>query len=348
MANMKGIVVTAPGVVQVREDIPIPVPGDYEVLCRVHACGICNGTDFQIINGTMGTEAGFQGYPTVLGHEGAGEIIALGSKVRYLKVGQRCIHANLRPEVGNGYKKTFGGMAEYGLGVDYRAMLEDGVVDEQALPFNGKFHTFPDEISYEDGALILSLSECNSAVKNFGINKGSRVLIYGAGPMGMGLARFMRLAGASHITTVDMVADRLERTKRVAQVDRILNASLEEPAAVLADEQFDFVVDAVGSSKILIDGSYFLRPGGKVCSLGVLKKADSAVAVTLMKNNTMLHMLNQPFGEYAIMDATISHIIKKEIFPKDFYSHVIPVSDIDVALELVRTKTAMKVVLSFE
>lgn len=348
MANMKGVVVVAPGQVTVRSDIPIPEPGEYEVLCKVHTCGICSGTDYQVINGTMGEEAGFQGYPTVLGHEGAGEIVALGSKVRYLKLGDRCIHPNLRPDVGNGYKKTYGGMAQYGLGVDFRAMLEDHACTPDALPFSGKFHTFPSAISYEDAALLLSLSECHSAAVNFGVRPGDRVLFYGAGPMGTGLALFMKLLGAGHITTIDSIPSRLENVRRVAHVDRTIDFSRQSVKDVLQHEKFDLVVDAVGSSQILLEGSYFLRPGGKVCSLGVLKKAESNVAVTLMQNNTALHMLNQPSGEYAIMDETIRHILSGDVCPKDFYSHVVPFTDIDHALELVRTRTAMKVVLTFD
>jgi len=348
MGYMKGVVVTAPGIVEIREDIPIPEPREYEVLCRVHTCGICSGTDFQVIQGTMGEEAGFCGYPTVLGHEGAGEIIEMGKKVRYLKKGDRCIHPNLRPDVGNGYKKTYGGMAEYGLGVDFQAMLEDGACTLGTLPFNGKFHTFPKDISFDDAALLLSLSECHSAALNFGVVPGDRVLFYGAGPMGTGLALFMKLLGAEHITTIDSIPERLENVKRVAHVDRVINFAEQSISDVLRGEFFDLVVDAVGSSQILIDGSWYLRPGGKVCSLGVLKKLDAKVSVPLMKNNTVLHMLNQPFGEYTAMDETIRYILSGKVYPKDFYSHVVPFTDLENAMELVRSRKALKVVLSFE
>ena len=101
--------------VQVVDNVPIPEPGDYEMLVKVHACGFCSGTDFHIINGRMTKKERFFGFPTILGHEGAGEVVKLGKKVRNYKLGDRFIHPNLRPEVGNGYTKTFGGMAEYGL-----------------------------------------------------------------------------------------------------------------------------------------------------------------------------------------------------------------------------------------
>ena len=348
MKTMKAVVVADAGKVEIRSDVPVPEITEYEVLCRNHACGICSGTDFQIINGTLEEEAGFNGYPTVLGHEGAGEIIAVGSKVRYLKVGQRCIHANLRPDVGNGYKKAYGGMAEYGIGIDFRAMVEDGLCDEKHLPFAGKFHTYPDSISYQDAALLLSLSECHSAAKNFGAGPGQRVLVYGAGPMGTGLSLFMHLRGVEDLTIIDGIPARLENAQRITQARRTVNFNETPVKEALAGESFDLVVDAVGSSAILMEGSYFLKPGGKLCSLGVLKKKEREIAVTRLQNNTCLHMLNQPYGEYAIMDDTIDMIVRGDVNPKDFYSHVVYFEDIDHALDLIRSRTALKVVLSFD
>lgn len=348
MKTMKAVVVTGKGQVEIRSDVPVPEITEYEVLCRNHACGICSGTDFQIINGTLEEEAGFNGYPTVLGHEGAGEIIAVGSKVRYLKVGQRCIHSNLRPDVGNGYKKAYGGMAEYGIGVDFKAMVEDGICDEAHLPFAGKFHTFPDSISYQDAGLLLSLSECHSAAKNFGAAPGQRVLVYGAGPMGTALSMFMRLRGIEHLTIIDSIPERLENASRITRADRTINFKETPVKEALGGELFDLVVDAVGSRGILMEGSYFLKPGGKLCSLGVLKKEEREVAVSRLKNNTCLHMLNQPYGEYAIMDETIEMIVNGDVRPGDFYSHVVHFENIDYALDLIRGRKALKVVLSFD
>ena len=50
---MKAVVVIAPGQVEVRNDIPVPEIGDYECLVKTHACGLCNGTDLQVIAGTI-------------------------------------------------------------------------------------------------------------------------------------------------------------------------------------------------------------------------------------------------------------------------------------------------------
>ena len=102
MEYMKAIAVMGPNDIRVVDNVPKPVLGDYEALVKVHACGFCNGTDMQIITGTGGDLGnGVSIYPTVLGHEGAGEIVAVGKKVRHIHVGERWIHPNLYPDVGN-------------------------------------------------------------------------------------------------------------------------------------------------------------------------------------------------------------------------------------------------------
>lgn len=342
MEYMNAIVVQGPNDVRIASDVPKPVLGDYDALVRVHACGFCNGTDMQIISGTL--ENGFGGFPTVLGHEGAGEVIAIGKKVRHIHIGERWIHPNLHPHVGNGYSKTHGSMAQFGMVSDNQAMLEDGY-SEAEFPWV-KQHRFPNSMSYEDASVLLSLSECHSAAKNFGVAPGADVLIYGAGPMGIALAMFCGLMGAC-VTQIDSVPERLEQAKRVAHVSQTINFSSQNVDAALSTKRFDFVIDAVGSTSILYEGSSRLKPGGKVCSLGVLKKHDLMLDVSRLQGNTSLHMLNFPYGEYKIMDETIALIQSGKIDPKDFYSHVLSYKEIHTALELIRAKKALKVILTF-
>ena len=81
MEYMKAIAVMGPNDIRVVDDVPKPVLGDYEALVKVHACGFCNGTDMQIITGTGGDLGNSVSiYPTVLGHEGAGEVVAVAKR----------------------------------------------------------------------------------------------------------------------------------------------------------------------------------------------------------------------------------------------------------------------------
>lgn len=348
MKLMRGIVVTEKNVVKVADDIPIPEVGPYDCLCRVHACGFCTGTDFGIIYGKTTAAQGFRGFPTVLGHEGAGEVIKVGKKVRHIRVGDRFIHPNLRPDVGNGYTKTYGGMAEYGLVCDQLAMVEDGVCTEREVPFYKKQGRFSDRIGFVDGAMLLSLCECHSAAKNFGVKQGDSILFYGAGPMGTALALFMRLWGAEKITVIDAVEERLVHSKQVAGTEHTINYRTGNTAEEIGQERFDLVVDAVGSSSIVLEGSQYLKEGGTLCSLGVLKAGDTLLDVSKLKSNTRLHMLNFPSGEYDILPETTVMIENGQVRPEDFYSHVVPFTEISRAMELIVSQKAFKVILDFD
>lgn len=346
MEYMKAVAVMGMNDVRVVDDVPKPEPGDYEALIKVHSCGFCNGTDMQIITGSGGDHGnGVSLYPTVLGHEGAGEVIAVGKKVRYIHVGERWIHPNLHPDVGNGYSKTHGSMAEYGLVSDNRAMLEDGF-DENELPWIRQ-HKFPNSISYIDAGVLLSLAESHSAAKNFGVTKGTEVLIYGAGPMGIALSLFCGLRGG-HVTQVDKVQDRLELSQKIAGTERVINSAVTDLDSALAGKKFDVAVDVVGFTEILYEASRYVKQGGLVGSMGVLRKNDLLVDTSRLQNNTSLHMLNFPYGEYEIMDETISLIEEGKVNPKDFYSHVLSYKEIDKAVQMTREKQALKVILSFE
>lgn len=344
MGTMKAVAVVAPDQVKIVDDVPIPIPGPYEALVKVRSCGFCNGTDFQIIRGTLPAHEGMKKFPTLLGHEGAGEVVELGSSVRHIRVGDKFLHPNLREDPGNGYKKTHGGMAEYGLIADYQAMLEDGYSGPP--PFSLKFTKVPRDFEFVDISMLLSLSESLSAVRNFGICSGMEVLVYGAGPMGQVLMKYIRLLGAKRIVAVDQMDTRLKQAERICEIDQIINNTKTDIYSELDSDQFDVAVDAVGATSILLEASSFLKPGGRVGCMGVLPQKDSRVDVTRLQNNTLLQMLNLPYGEYQVMQENIRLIQAGKIDPKDFYSHVLPVEEINTCMELVCKKEALKVILT--
>ncbi len=348
--TMRAVAVFGAGDVRIVDDVPIPKPNDYEVLVKVVHCGFCNGSDFQIILNTMEETEGLQPYPTILGHEGVGYAVKLGKKVRYIKPGDRFIHNNLHPDVGAGYSKTYGGMAEYGLVADHRAMIEDGFCPKEMsrldFPFYKKFWQIPRDFPFTYGAMLLSLSESLSAAKNFGVTKGSLVLVFGAGPMGTAVAAYSKIIGADFLAVVDGRQERLDNAKTVAHADQIINFEKEDIKEALQGRLFDVAIDAVGLSDVLIQASSFLKPGGTAGSMGVLKKDDLRMNLGRLKNNTRLHMLNFPFGEYDVMDENIRLIREKKIRPEDFYSHIVPMEEIGRAMELVKTKQALKVILN--
>lgn len=343
---MKAVAVINTNDVQIVDDVPIPQHGEYEALVKVHACGLCSGTDLAIIDGHMTKADRFAGFPTILGHEGCGEIVAVGKKVRYLHIGDRVIHPNLRTNVGNGYTKTYGGMAEYGLVCDNRSFIEDGhSPNDLPFPLQG---FIPSDFDYIDGGVLLSLCESYSAVNNLDIQQNHDILVYGDGPMGQMISKFMKLRGAHSIIMVGHNYDRLAHAKSVSGVDFCINSKTEDTVSIIGNRLFDVVVDAVGSTKLLCEGSYFVKKGGIIASIGVLNQNDRCMNLRNIQNGVKLYMLNYPVGEYSIMPETVGLIQRKLIVPKDYYSHVLPFTQINQAISLIRTRKALKVILSFD
>lgn len=342
MKYMKAVAVFAPNDVRVVDDVPVPQIGEYEALVKVAYCGFCNGTDTRIINGAMDFD-----YPLVLGHEGAGEVIAIGNKVRNIEIGDRFIHNNLHANAGNGYFKAHGGMAQYGLVVDHQAMLEDGYTNKN-LEFYKKFAKIPRDFDFKHGAMLLTLSECMSAVRNFGINVGSDVLIFGAGPMGTAIAAYSKLAGANSVVIVSGTEERLQNALKVSKADEIINYNKINVADAIGNRRFDVSVDAVGSTSVIIQASSFLKPYGVVGGLGVLRKDDRLLDMSKLQNNTGVHMLNFPYGEYDIIDENVDLIKAGKIRPEDYYSHIVNMDNISEAIELVKNKKALKVLIEID
>lgn len=143
--------------------------------------------------------------------------------------------------------------------------------------------------------MLLTLNECFSAAKNFRA-KDQDVLVYGAGPMGLATMKYMRYLGAKTITGVDSVEERLQMARPLSGADRTINFQQEDKNQALEGELFDRVIDIVGLTSILLEGSQHLRPYGILGSMGVLRNTDALLDVTALKNNTLLQMLSFPMG----------------------------------------------------
>ena len=340
---MRAIAVFGKDDVRLVNDVPKPEIGPYECLVKVRSCGFCNGTDFHIIRGEMAIDV--DKFPILLGHEGIGEIVEVGSKVRNFRVGNRLMNPPVKRTTDK-YGITWGAMSDFGVFQDQEAMRVDGV-PESEFRMQLACRQIPDDFDTIDAGVLLTLNECFSAAKNFNV-KGQDVLVYGAGPMGLATMKYMRYLGAKTITCIDSVEERLKLAETLSGADRVINFKTQDKDEILKDELFDRVIDLVGLTSIIMEGSHRLRPYGIVGSMGVLKNTDAVVDVTKLKNNTLLQMLNFPYGQYDITNENIELMQRGIINPKDFYSHVRKPEEIDDVLRLVTAKEAIKVIIDFD
>ena len=186
--------------------LPIPEPAPYQALVRMRACGVCNGTDSKIIHHTFKL---FDQYPTLLGHEGVGQVVRLGEKARRLRVGDLVLLPFVEGELA-GFSSGWGAYCEYAVVWDLKAMLEDGVTP----PDSAYAQTLlPPDMDPVDATMIVTFREVLSSIPRFHIESGETVVVYGAGPVGLSFVKFLKHRGCT-VVSVDISDEKVERAKR--------------------------------------------------------------------------------------------------------------------------------------
>ena len=203
------------GINDVRvEDVPIPKPSAGELLVKVKSAAIC-GTDVRMIkNGAKGID---ENHPLVLGHEFSGIIEELGEGVTGYKVGQRVAIA---PNMGCGICDTC--VAGNGhLCPDYRAFgisLDGGFAEYCLITSDavrsGNVCVLDDAVSFDSGAINEPLSCVCNGFEHADIHPGDKVLVVGAGPIGIMHCALALMAGAV-VYLNDLSAERLSDAKKL-------------------------------------------------------------------------------------------------------------------------------------
>ncbi len=188
------------------EERPVPVPGPGEVLVDVAAVGVCGSDVHYYEHGRIGRFVVEQ--PLVLGHEPSGTITAVGPGVDPARVGQR---VSVEPGVPDlTCAQCLAG--RYNLCPDVRFLATppvDGAFAEQVVVHGAFAHPVPDAIGDDAAALLEPLSVGLWACRKGGVGPGSRVLVTGAGPIGLVAVQAARASGAAEVMVSDVNPARL-------------------------------------------------------------------------------------------------------------------------------------------
>ncbi len=239
-------------------------PGHGEALVRVHRVGIC-GTDLHAYAGNQP----FFTYPRVLGHELGVEVVEVGDGVTNVKAGDHCV---VEPYMNCG--KCIAcrrGRGNCCMDTQVLGVHRDGGMRPYFILRADKLHT-SDKLSYEQLALVETLAIGLHAVNRAEVQQGENVLIIGAGPIGLGVMQFAKLAGAK-VIVLDLNAMRLDFCKKTIGVDHTVQAgpdALRTIEEITNGELPTVVFDCTGSPRSMCAAFEYVAHTGKLVYVGIV------------------------------------------------------------------------------
>jgi L-iditol 2-dehydrogenase len=257
---MKASFLVEPGVIQMRE-LEVPIPDPDQVLVRVEAVGVCGSDVHFYAHGNIGTM--IMSEPFVLGHELSGVITAVGHDVASSRVGQRVA---IEPQrTCRSCKQCKAGRYNLCPNIIFYAVPHVNGAFTQYVTIQDDFaFELPDNISFEAGALLEPLSVAIWSCQRAAITVGSRVLIAGAGPIGVILAQTARAFGASEVIITDTVKSRREFALKFGAT-RAIDPTKES----LSGLDVDAFIDATGVGGAVYDGIKAVGPAGRAILVGM-------------------------------------------------------------------------------
>lgn len=261
--TMQAAVLVAPRRFEIRE-VKIPEVGPDDALVRIERTGIC-GTDMHIFNGHYAADR----LPLIPGHEFCGRVAAVGSAVRSVRTGMRCV-ADINIGCGTCFWcrrneiLNCPNMTQAGIG-------RDGAFAENiALPARLVIEA-PEAVPAEILALTEPVACVVRAARKARAGIGQSVVILGAGPIGNLHVQMMRLCGAAPIIVADLSEDRC-RMALEAGADAAISDPSHLKARVLemtGGRGADLVIESVGSPRLYAEAFDLIRKGGHVAFFGI-------------------------------------------------------------------------------
>jgi L-iditol 2-dehydrogenase len=247
----------------VVEERPVPEAGPGQVVVRVTSVGVCGSDVHYYEHGRIGQFVVES--PLVLGHEAAGEVVALGPGVASPAVGQR---VSLEPGVPDlTCEQCLAG--RYNLCPNMRFFATppiDGAFAEYVVVHAAFAHPVPDTISDDAAALLEPLSVGIWACRKGRVSAGSRVLITGAGPIGLVSVQAARAFGATDIVVSDVNPARLSLARDLGATE-VVDARTERVAAL--PRQPGVLLECSGHPGATVEGIRALAPAGRAVLVGM-------------------------------------------------------------------------------
>ena len=271
------------------EDVPVPEPGPEEVLIAVKACGIC-GSDVHGMDGSTGRRRP----PIIMGHEAAGIISRVGSRVTAWAAGDRvtfdstiyCGHCEFcRRGLINlcDHRRVLGVSCE-----DYR---QNGAFAEFVAVPQHILYRLPEGLPFEHAALVEPFAIALHAVRRGPPALNDAVVVIGAGMIGLALTQALSRTGCGQLIVADVAPERLALAAKLGAT-HLINSAIEDSS--IAIEQLtdglgtDRAFEAVGLPATVDLALRCVRKGGTVTLVGnVAPKVEFPLQVAVTRELTI-------------------------------------------------------------
>ena len=326
---MKAAVYAGRGRLQQVEDVAIPVPAAYEVLVKVALCGICASDLKTSAPADAGKPEPFRPGLDVLGHEFCGSVVEVGPSAQGFRPGDR-----LAP------------MAVTGCGSCVSCRVGEVTWCARKRPITGGYGQFavvsdfaairiPEALTDTEAALVEPLAAGRHAIRLAGIRPGARVLVLGAGVVGLACVLFARRAGASRTVVATRTPRRAKQISLVgADAWLCAGESLANTAAEALGGAPDVVVEATGAPGLLATAIACVRPRGRIVVPGACFDTDEITPLdALIKEVIIQFSLSYDMRDFA---DTVDTLACGAIRAGDLVTRTVTLADFPATFEQLR------------
>ncbi|GIM46725.1 sorbitol dehydrogenase [Collibacillus ludicampi] len=343
-AVMSAAVMDKPLSIEVKK-VNRPEPGPDEALIKVHCIGICGSDVHYYEHGRIGRYVVEK--PIILGHELAGEVVQVGEKVTNVSIGDRVA---VEPGITCGrceYCKS----GRYNLCPDVVFMATppvDGAWAEYVTVRSDFLYKLPDEMSFEDGALLEPLSVGFHAMRRGKVGPGDRVLVVGLGPIGLLAIQAAKLFGVTEIYGSDVVPFRRELALEMGATGVVnpLDGDVQGQLSQLTEEKgIDVIIETSGNSKAISDTIHLVKRGGRIVFVGLPATNEIPLDIPQLVDSEL-----NVYGVFRYANTypdAIQALSRSQLDMGKIITHKYPLSRIKEALEVARTQkdTSIKVMI---
>jgi len=318
------------------EDVPVPGISPWEALVRVRAVGIC-GSDQRIYQDvTPGRRRRF-----ILGHEIAGEVVAVGERVTDVPVGARvaieiCVGCGICRHCKVGRVNLCEKLEELGVTVD------GGMTEFVAAPARN-IHRLPDTLSFRTAVLADPLACVIRGLEMVPVISGSWVAVLGPGQMGLLAVQVLKRILRARVVVVGTRPDRLALARKMG-ADEVVNLGEVDPVAAvreLTDGGADFVYEVAGSARALDQAIGMARKGGAVVMLTVHREVQINLEPAVRGE---LHLMGAICYSYREYERALALLAEGELDVDPLLAHVFPLARAPEAFEFVLTRQGIKAI----